>query len=275
MSSISSIHHPDKLSQVTALLKDMTNCMPLAGGTFLGVHAPAKKTELVDLTYLGLRYIKKDGTSCRIGAMATIADIARSQVAGHLTTIAGSIATEPLRHMITVGGNVMQPLRWSDLPILLSVLNAGFILKGGRKRRLSSDSIFSKRPRDILKPGELLIEVEIPNIKSIVIARKKIVRAHDDIPALHVAAAYRIHRGVVRDARIAYVSRKALPVRFKEAEKVIEGVKPGQKQFRAAAAAAMVEFGGITDIRFSSDYLREMVEVHTRRLLQECSRLEG
>jgi len=275
MSSISSIHHPGKLSEATALLNDMTNCMPLAGGTFLGVHAPTKKTEFVDLTHLGLRYIKKDGTSCRIGAMATIADIARSQVAGHLAMIAGGIATEPLRHMITVGGNVMQPLRWSDLPVLLSVLNAGFILKGGRKRRISSDSFFATRPRDILKPGELLIEVEIPNIKNIVIARKKIVRAHDDIPALHVAAAYRIHRGVVRDARIAYVSRNALPVRFKEAEKVIEGKKPGTKQFRVAARAALAEFGGITDIRFSTDYLQEMVGVYTRRILQECSRMKG
>lgn len=275
MTEITCIHHPVKLAQATALLNNGESFLPLAGGTFLALHMPAQTRELVDLSNLCLRYIRKDGTGCRIGAMATIADIAHSTVTGHLADIAGDIATEPLRHMITVGGNVMQPMRWSDLPVLFCVLNAEFTLKGARKRKLTADRFFSERPKDILKPGEILAEVAIPHVKTTVLARKKIVRAHDDIPALHLAAAYRILRGVVRDARIAYVSRNALPVRLKAAEHIIEGNKPGTKQFHAAAAAAMEEFGGITDIRFSSEYLREMVRVYTRRILQACSRMKG
>jgi carbon-monoxide dehydrogenase medium subunit len=275
MTEITCIHQPDKITQATALLKNNNTCLPLAGGTFLAMHIPGRTRSLVDLSSLDLRYVRRDGAGCRIGAMTTIGDIARSAATGRLAVIAGDIATEPLRHMITVGGNVMQPMRWSDLPVLFCVLNAAFILKGSRKRRLTADRFFSKRPKDILKAGELLVEVEVPNIKTVLFARKKIVRAHDDIPALHIAAGYRILRGRIHDARIAYVSRNALPVRLKSAEQVIEGNRPGTKLFRVAAAAAMAEFGGIADMRFSTEYLQEMVGVYTRRILQECSRMKG
>ena len=178
MNAITCIHQPEKLSQATTLLKSGANSQPLAGGTFLGAHEPKKKTELVDLTNLGLSYIKREGTSCRIGAMATIADIARSAAAGQLAAIAGEITTEPLRHMITVGGNVMQPLRWSDLPVLFSVLNAEFIIKGIRKRQISADQFFAARPRDILKRGELLVEVVIPKIKSVLFFTISLCKNH-------------------------------------------------------------------------------------------------
>ncbi len=272
MSVITFIHHPIKLAETTKLLQNSPNREVLAGGTHLGVHVPGRVTEFVDLTRVGLNYIRKEGNGCRIGAMATIAGVARSVATGPLVAVAGTIATEPLRHMITAGGNVMQPLRWSDLPVLLSVLDAEFIVKGNRTRRLTADRFFAKQPKQILKPGELLIEIVVPDVKKTVLSRKKIVRAHDDIPALHIAVACGIFRGRLKNVRIAYVGQNALPVRLKKTESIVEDQKPSAALFRAAGRNAAEEIQEVKDIRFGTEYIREMAGVYCRRLLQECAK---
>ncbi|MCK4981770.1 MAG: FAD binding domain-containing protein, partial [Victivallaceae bacterium] len=122
MSQLKSFYKPFSLTEATKILKTDLSSAPLAGGTFLSLHIPKKINTLVDLSNLKLDYVKKSGDSLAIGAMSTFAKIADSKIFPALSEITANTATEQLRNMITAGGDVMIPLRWSDLPLVLFVL---------------------------------------------------------------------------------------------------------------------------------------------------------
>ena len=89
----------------------------LAGGTDLagqidrGIRSPSL---LVDLQDAGLGGIEADGDGVRLGATATLADVARSELVvpyAAVATAAGLAASPLLRNQGTVGGNLCQHTR--------------------------------------------------------------------------------------------------------------------------------------------------------------------
>ena len=267
---IKNFYKPESLNEAIDLLKKSLSVAPLAGGTFLTQHVPKKITSLVDLSNLNLNYVKKKNDSLLIGATTTFAEIAESNLFPPLSEITANTATEPLRNMITAGGNIMIPLRWSDLPLILFVLNASFILKSPRARTLSANSFFKSSPNKILKKGELLTEIIIPKISKTKLARKKIVRAHDDFPALQLAVALRLSRKKIDFIKIAFVANKPLPTELVKTEKFLLGKIPTNELVEQAAEIAETEAPKLNDIRFSNEYLKEMIRVYTRRLIKTC-----
>jgi CO/xanthine dehydrogenase FAD-binding subunit len=270
MSHITEFLKPPSVAEALRLLRAQPERAPLAGGTFLTAHLPNKITGLVDLSGLGLDYVKRRDGAVALGAMTTLNTMAQAAALGPLAALCRDCATQPLRNAITIGGNVMQPLRWSDLPLLLTVLRASFVIRDKRQRTLIADDFFRQLPAKTVGTGGLLTEVVVPDLRRVRLARKKIVRAHDDIPALHVAVAVRLERGRARDVRIAFVAQKPLPTRLPAAEALLEGVAPTADVIRAAAEAAQAAAGPLSDIRFSGEYLGEMLGVHVRRLLTKC-----
>jgi len=272
MSGIQEFVRPASIAEALRMLS-VTGRVPLAGGTFLGAHCPSRVTGLVDLSRIGLSYIKAHGEGVVLGAMTPLAALASSARCGPLAACAADAATEPLRHMITVGGNVMIPLRWSDLPLLLCVLDAEFVVRGHamRTRTYRSGVFFKQPPAVLLKQGELLTEVHVPALRGVRLARRKLVRNHGDIPALQVAAALRLQRGKMCNVRMAFVAQKPLPTRLAACEDLIEGKKPTDELFAAAAHAVRGEAGVLSDTRFSSAYLQEIIGVFVRRILEECT----
>jgi len=261
---------PTSVAEALRLLRAQPGRVPLAGGTFLTAHLSKKTTGLVDLSGLGLDYIKRRDGAVALGAMTTLSAMAQATALGPLATVCRDCATQPLRNAITVGGNVMQPLRWSDLPLLLTVLRAEFVIRAQRQKTLSADDFFRQLPAKTVGPGGLLTEIVVPDLRTVRLARKKIVRAHDDIPALHVAVAVRLERRRACDVRIAFVAQKPLPTRVPAAEALLEGVVPTAALLAAAAKAARAAGAALSDFRFSGEYLAEMLGVHVRRLLTDC-----
>ena len=267
---IKNFYTPDSLNKAVEFLKNNSSASPIAGGTFLSLHSSKKITSFVDLSQLDLNSIKKKNNSLIIGATTTFAQIAESKFFPPLSEITGNTATEPLRNMITAGGNVMIPLRWSDLPLIFLVLDASFVLRSPRKKIISADNFFKKLPKSILNNGELLTEIIIPEISKIKLARKKIVRAHDDFPALQLAVSLTFSRKKIDFIRIAFVANKPLPTRLKKTEKFLLNKIPDDSLIEQAAKIAETEVTKLNDIRFSNDYLKEMIRVYTRRLIHQC-----
>ena len=267
---IKKFYTPDSLNKAVEFLKNNSSAAPIAGGTFLSLHSSKKITSFVDLSQLDLNFIKKKNNSLIIGATTTFAQIADSNLFPQLSEITGNTATEPLRNMITAGGNVIIPLRWSDLPLVLLVLEASFVLKSSRRRIISADNFFKKLPKLILRKGELLTEIIIPEISKIKLSRKKIVRAHDDFPAFQLAVSLTLSRKKIDFIRIAFVANKPLPTRLNKTEKFLLNKIPDDSLIEQAAIIAETEVTKLNDIRFSSDYLKEMIHVYTRRLIHQC-----
>jgi xanthine dehydrogenase YagS FAD-binding subunit len=93
----------------------------LAGGTDLltsmkGMYSPNPPTTLVNIKNVaGLDYIKVDGTTLKIGALTSLADVAASTVVSGgwnvLAQAAKAAASPELRSQGTIGGNICQKPR--------------------------------------------------------------------------------------------------------------------------------------------------------------------
>ena len=104
-------------SAVDALVKDK-NAQWIAGGTNLidlmkkGVMAPEK---LIDITHLPLKEIRKDRNRLRIGALAINSEVSEHELVRKdqplLSLALKAGASQQLRNMATVGGNMMQRTR--------------------------------------------------------------------------------------------------------------------------------------------------------------------
>lgn len=262
---------PTTLKDAVALLSVKPGRSPIAGGTFLAHKTPAKIKGLVDLSHVPLNYIEKKKGTVHIGAMTTIKAISTSKKCGALAELAADISTEPLRCMITIGGNVMIPLRWSDMPLLLTLCDAEFVVQGERMRVIKAAKFFSVHPHRHLKNGEFIKEIKLGNMNKRYIARKKLLRVHDDIPALQIGVSARHVRGKLEDVRVAFVCHRPLPQRIKSVEKLIEGMKIGGEIPEKCAEKARKEAGDLHDMRYSSDYLTDVLGVYVMRLLNEIS----
>src|SRR5688500_9422781 len=99
---------------IEALVKD-SGAQWITGGTNLvdlmkkGVTNPQK---LVDITHLPLKEIKKDGNKLSIGALALNSEVAENELIRKeqplLSLALKAGASQQLRNMATVGGNMMQ-----------------------------------------------------------------------------------------------------------------------------------------------------------------------
>lgn len=267
--AVTTILRPTTLKDAAGALREDTHRMPLAGGTFLARHTPTTTTGLIDMSALPLRYVTRAKGGVRIGALTTLAQMRDVRMLGDLAHYAGDVSTEPLRYAITLGGNVMIPLRWSDMPLLLSVCNARFSLYDGtRSRTVSADTFFSAHPRTHLRPGEFLKEISLPVMTSRRIVRKKCLRTHDDIPAIQIALSARIMRGKLTDVRAGYVCRQPLPHRMKKVEKLLEGVAQGAKVPAGIERQARSDAKDLSDMRYSSAYLEEYLGIYVMRLAE-------
>lgn len=102
---------------VDAVSRD-SRALIIAGGTNLvdlmkkGVMAPER---LIDISHLPLKEIKKEGNKLHIGALALNSDVAESELVRKeqplLSLALKAGASQQLRNMATVGGNMMQRTR--------------------------------------------------------------------------------------------------------------------------------------------------------------------
>lgn len=154
------------LEQVTSLLSDSGwgEVMVIAGGTdLLGElkeYIEIPKT-LVNLKSLpGMNSITVNSTGLKIGALATVADIAmHPTILQHYTVLAqaaGSVATPQIRNVGTIGGNLCQrPRCWYYRDETINCLKKGgdtcFAVEGLSKYHaiLGGDPVYIVHPSDI------------------------------------------------------------------------------------------------------------------------------
>ena len=154
------------LEQVTSLLSDSGwgEVMLIAGGTDLLAelkeYIETPKTLINLKTLPGMDSIKADASGLTIGALATVADIARHptirQHYAVLAEAAGSVATPQIRNVGTLGGNLCQrPRCWYYRDEATSCLKKGgdicFAVDGLSKYHaiLGGDPVYIVHPSDL------------------------------------------------------------------------------------------------------------------------------
>jgi CO/xanthine dehydrogenase FAD-binding subunit len=274
---------PATLNEAVNLLAAEPSARPIAGGTDLlprlraGVIAPAL---LVDLRRLPLREIAATPGALRIGASATHAQLAASDaLRGAFPALSAAcrvVGGPPVRSRGTVGGNLANASPAADTAPPLLAYDARVVVAGIEGERIFPLRDFFLAPgRTTLAPGDILTEIRLPwpAPRTAAVYLKLGRRQAMAVAVVGVAVRLTLSAaGVVTSARIALGSVAPVPLRAIAAEELLVGRDiSGDADLSVAAQLAAAACSPISDLRAAADYRRRMVEVFTRRALQQAA----
>jgi xanthine dehydrogenase YagS FAD-binding subunit len=269
----------------------------IAGGTdLLGILKdkilPSYPEVIINIKAIPeLNYIKEDRHGLKIGALATLSDIAKSHVIREkykvLAEAASSVGSPQIRNMATLGGNLCQDVRcWyyryphaiggrmiclrkgsgrclalpgdnryhaifggkrcfavcpSDTAIALTALDAKINIVGMRKNRIVPVRDFFTTLGNVLKPGEMVTEIQVPKPleKTKQTFLKLTLRKPIDFAIASVASVLYLEGGICAKASIAIGGVAPAPFKAVTAEQLIKG-KTIIPEVAAEAAEAAV-----------------------------------
>jgi carbon-monoxide dehydrogenase medium subunit len=269
-------HRPATVEDACRLLAAEPRAAVLAGGTDLMVHLTQswrgkRPPAVVNVKRIpGLDAIQATDHALRLGALATLSALVEHPVVQAeypvLPLAARYMGSPAIRNLATVGGNLCNGSPAADLPPVLLALDAEVGIAGpGGERRLPLADFFRGPGQTALRPGELLVWIEVPRRRPprpIRYERLDVRRAMDIAIA---GAAVSVGAG---EARVALCAVAPTPLRVVDAEAVLaeQGLKAGA--IERAAALAVAAARPITDVRATAEYRRQMVGVLVRRGLE-------
>jgi len=279
---IKEFHRPKTVTEAIGLLSQQDNdTVLIAGGTDLLPRRQSGRTgitknKLVDISGLGLNYIRETQDAFLIGAATDINTLASSPVfntSPYTAIIEAALAhsTLTLRNRATLGGNLCNASPHADLALPLLVLDAVLVMEGPHgQKTINLDNFFIGPHCTVLEPSEILTEIRIPRMPEKSGANFiKLTRQHTavDMAVVNAATCLSIKNGICISARIALGSVGPHPFRAKKAEAFMENktlVKNTLQTaalFQEAAGLAAKEASPIDDIRATAAYRKEMIPV--------------
>ena len=251
----------------------------LAGGTDLviGMKALTETPQsVISLQKIaGLAGITRDGGGVSIGAMTKVRDIELSdEIQNGYTALAegaAEIGSIQIRNLATVGGNIAHASPAADTVAALLALDAQVdIASADGERSVPIDTFFTGPGQTVLRAGELITRFRLPNLASGSHYIKHKIREVMDLAFIGVAAAVEMANGTITGARIGLAAVAPTPIRAREAEALLAGKSLTDALLAEAGEAAAAACSPISDLRCSAEHRREMVDVLTRRTVQEA-----
>ncbi len=255
---------PASLAQARASLRKLgPKGMPLAGGTALHFMPGKTPVSAVDLTGLGLSYIRQKGNYFEIGAATPLSDIQRYRGARWaMHEICRRISTHQIRNVSTIGGNICRVFPWADLPVVLLAMDAKMVIYSGKTKEMGADEYFSSQPARLFRGGDLLAAVKIPVLKAHHgFGSVKAARNAAAFSMVTIAALLELDGGVIKSARVAAGSAIPFPKRLRSVEAALVGKAPAAETFRAAASLANNDAKWCKQEGMSAEYVANLAEV--------------
>ena len=252
----------------------------LAGGTDLviGMKALTETPQsVISLQKIpGLTGITTEAdNSISIGAMAKVREVELSaDIQQHHTALAegaSEIGSIQIRNLATIGGNIAHASPAADTVAGLLVADAQVdIASADGERSVPIDELFTGPGQTVLAPGEIITRFRLPSPASGSHYIKHKIREVMDLAFIGVAAAINLDNGTITDARIGLAAVAPTPIRATEAENLLNGNAPTAELVEQAGAAAAAASSPISDLRCSAEHRKEMVDVLTRRTIQQA-----
>ena len=251
----------------------------LAGGHSL---IPAMKLRLasprtlIDLaTVPGLRGARIDGDALSIGALTVHADVAGSElVQKHLpglTDAASVIGDMQVRNRGTIGGSVAHADPGADFPVILTALNASFVLQSlSGSRSVAADNFFIDFYTTAMKTDEVLTEIRVPLPKA-GSGTAYLKLPHPASGYVVVSAGVLVTREASGSCSLARVVLGGLgggPTRATITEAELQGKLLTPEVIAAAAAKAAENTDPVDDTYASAEYKRHVATVYARRAIE-------
>lgn len=247
----------------------------IAGGTDIVISSNPALRRLIDLRNLGLGFIKEDKGKVYIGSAASLNEIAHSPVlkkiaGGIISKAASSCVSNLIRNMATIGGNLASAVPSADMPPPLMALDAQVKVKNnGSEKFIPLEEFYSGYRKTVLNGG-IITEVVLPAVSAGTYASFiKLGRTSSDIAIVNCAVLLVMKGKTCWKARIVPGGVNSVPIRIKEAEKILEGQILDDALISQAAGITSQSVKPISDMRASAEYRKEMAGVIVKRCLNE------
>jgi carbon-monoxide dehydrogenase medium subunit len=257
-----------------------------AGKLLAGGHSliPAMKLRLmspgtlIDLgTIPGLRSIRVDGTSVVIGALTVHADVASSDlVRKHLPGLAEAasvIGDMQVRNRGTIGGSVAHADPAADLPVVLTALNASFVVQASTgNRTIAVDEFFTDFYTTAMAANEILTEIHVPIPPSgSGTAYAKLPHPASGYVVVSAGALITQSSGSCVSARLAIGGLASGPIRAAATEIELRGKSLTPEAINAAAAKAADNSDPTEDSYASVEYKKHVATVYARKAIEAAA----
>jgi len=233
----------------------------IAGGTDVGLWVTKELRDLPRPIFLhrcaDLRDITQQGETLRLGAMVTVEALRVHVKDSHpaLHAMLTRFASDQIRQMATVGGNIANGSPIGDLPPALIALGATLHLRHGAARREMplEDFFIDYREQDRRK-GEFVEAVTLPASAPDLACEKLSKRRDQDISAVMAAFNITEAKGKITAARLAFGGMAGTPKRATKAEAALIGQPWSETTIRRAMIALKGDFTPLSDMRASAAY---------------------
>jgi xanthine dehydrogenase iron-sulfur cluster and FAD-binding subunit A len=276
----SSVYRPESLaSALRAWREAEAGTRLVAGGTDLVVEQqrgvkPAKR--LIDLTALEdeLHYLRYDGATFALGALATHNDVLASPEARRdalpLAQACIEVGAPQIRTRATVAGNLVTASPANDTIAPLLALDAELVLVSTAGERIVAlDAFYPGFRHTALRPGEIVREIRFRGLG----ARRGIflklgLRRAQAISVVNLAAVLSLEGTRIAEARVALGCVAPTVVRMRNIEAALVGQALAPGTIERVARTAAEEIAPIDDLRSSAGYRRDAVAALMRQALE-------
>lgn len=284
-----SYYRPHTLQEALVMLERFgRTARVLAGGTDLlvslrGRRGSAEAENIIDISYLReLSYLKEDGGTMHIGALATHEQAAQSDLiirhAGLLAKACLAVGSPQIRNRGTIGGNIANAAVCADTVAPLVALEACVKLESSGGHRLIPVEAFITGPNcTTLAPGEMLTEITFAKLPPAAgwgyerLARREALA----IARMNVGVvADRDSQGKISYIRIAPGSVLPSPARLHEAEDILLGHNPDEVLIHQAGEAAAAKMLAESGRRWSTEYKEPVLIVLVERAIKQALGVE-
>lgn len=270
MLNLREIHQPKTLEDALEFLKQ-PDTVALAGGTELIASQRRDVRAVVDLSQLGLAYVRDRDGAIAIGAMTTLAEVADSPILraaadGVVAQAAHRSHANLLRNQATVAGALIAEPD-GILAGALVALDARVMCRGAQMDDVPLRDFLPMREHFTMRGIVTEVIVPAPSLRRRA-AVETVARTPRDKPIVSVCAGVELDRGFVRAAAIALGGVSETVSRATDAESRLIGNSLSDEIVARAADGALSGLQPRPDFRGSAEYRREMVKVLVARALQ-------
>jgi xanthine dehydrogenase iron-sulfur cluster and FAD-binding subunit A len=280
----STVVRPGSLAAALEIWRDAAPGTRLvAGGTDLVVEQqrgvkPAQ--QLVDLSALEdeLKYVRRDGATFALGALATHNDVAASADLRReglpLVQACLEVGAPQIRTRATVAGNLVTASPANDTITPLLAMDAQLVIAHRDGERVVPLSEFYPAFRQTaLRPGEILREIRFEALgRRRGIFLKLGLRRAQAISVVNIAVVVDLDGSRIRDARIALGCVAPTVIRMRAIENALRGAALHEQTIRSAAVEASRQIAPIDDLRSSAAYRRDAVCALVIQALESIAR---
>lgn len=253
----------------------------LSGGTDIGVSVNMRKEipgKIIDLSSIEeLSGIEIGEASLTIGALTTMSVIREDQrlfsVMPIFREVASKVASQQIRNVATLAGNIANASPIGDFNVLLLGLNANLVLWSLEgERTLQIQDFFVEYRKTAIKENELIKSIQVPLDTDFVSFLKSSKRRAVDIATVNSAFSVKKRGNLLSECLFSVGGVAPVPLLLKETAEGMKGVSPFEIDIEKVSERALREITPIDDVRGSAEFrstlVKNQLKKHLARLLE-------